>query len=657
LFAFSLTPDLSAQSGYGHLSTEERYQLVKDHLDSSALLLRIDEEASKSSALKARKLSLYFDDEKVLLANIRLAQYYQQVAELDSALFILRTAIEEAKLIDDEAVLAEGYHALGLVYQFKGNFELAIDSYHKALEINERIGDRVQALRQYNNIGLVHRENREYDLALEYLEKCLSGSRKLGNVRFEFLSYGNIAYVLMEQNRWQEALERLEYTYAHRDGINDSIAMIALQYLLADAKLHVGNLEEAMGDANKALRDSRVHQYPLGIVYSLRVLGEIYLRKNRYGEARIYAQEAFNILEENEVYLYAEDVLSLLFEIEQKTGNYKKALEFQEQLFARRDSINTVQTQERIANSEFKFQIAQNKKENELLRLKNESTRRISTLAIAAALLLLALVIVGLVLYNRSRNYNATLEEAIQKRTNDLETTNKQLANSIEELERFAFVASHGLKTPLRNIVSFTGLLENRLGEHVEEEIKRYIQFIKDSGMRLNDLIIDTLEYSRLPYLAKESQAQVFDLKKLLLELVEGMSKDLEEKQAEVIVSIDLPPLHSVPASMILLFQNLVENGLKYNTATSPKIWIKSTKNQDGTISLFVKDNGIGIPPEYQDKVFSMYSRLHPNAEYEGSGLGLPICKKIVEQMGGRLNLMSQKGQGSTFEIRLPNSI
>lgn len=235
----------------------------------------------------------------------------------------------------------------------------------------------------------------------------------------------------------------------------------------------------------------------------------------------------------------------------------------------------------------------------------------------------------------------------LQKRTDELTKSN-------QELERFAHIASHDLKTPLNNIISFSMLLEKELNASENEQAKEYFQFIKKGSYKMNELIKEVLEYSKISH--TESDEEPVDLNKVINSIKLSISDFIKEKNSKVIVLNQLPLLKASKTKMHLLFKNLIENGLKYNHSIQAVVEIKSILNKD-RVDIFIIDNGIGIESKYHDKVFEMFTRLHRETEFEGTGLGLALCKKIVQGMEGEVRLESQQGHGTSIQISLPKSI
>ncbi|MEO0471270.1 MAG: ATP-binding protein [Bacteroidota bacterium] len=232
-----------------------------------------------------------------------------------------------------------------------------------------------------------------------------------------------------------------------------------------------------------------------------------------------------------------------------------------------------------------------------------------------------------------------------------LKTQNDKLADSNEELERFTFVASHDMKTPLRSIISFIGLLEKRLGKELLNDNQIYFDQIRQSAHSLHNLVTESLEYVRIDQSKNENNW--VDLNQVITEIERDYQPQYPNAQID---TENLPTIFAPKSILHKLLSNLIENGLKYNQQSHPRIVIRHQVQPDG-LWISVSDNGIGIEPEYQDKIFEMYQRLHPATRYQGSGIGLAQCKKIIQSLGGRISLSSQPEKGSIFHLHFPLNI
>ena len=250
----------------------------------------------------------------------------------------------------------------------------------------------------------------------------------------------------------------------------------------------------------------------------------------------------------------------------------------------------------------------------------------------------------------------ATNVTDLKKSESALEKRAAQLARSNEDLEKFAYVASHDLQEPLRSVASYVQLLKNRYSGELDEEAEEFISFAIDGVKRMQALIQDLLSYSRLTF--KDQPYQETDLNALL----EGVQKNLEEtivkREARIEVQ-GLPTLAVDPSQIIQLFQNLLENAMKFCQETKPEIKVYA-EELDNHWKISVQDNGIGIPKQFVNKIFVIFQRLHSRSDYKGTGIGLAICKKITERHGGEIWVESEEGNGTTFHLtiskRLENS-
>lgn len=232
----------------------------------------------------------------------------------------------------------------------------------------------------------------------------------------------------------------------------------------------------------------------------------------------------------------------------------------------------------------------------------------------------------------------------------DLRETLAELARSNRELEMFAYVVSHDLQEPVRMVQSYVQLLERRYGDRLDEEAAEFIGFAIDGTRRMQNMIEDLLRYSRVE--SRGDRFEPTDLNQVLEEALSNLAASIEESGARV-QSDELPELSVDRSQMIQLFQNLVGNAIKFSGDRRPQVRISAQSDSESwTIS--VGDNGIGIPEEQRERIFAIFQRLHGPDDYPGTGIGLAICKKIVERHGGSIWVESAPEEGSTFYFRLP---
>jgi len=225
-----------------------------------------------------------------------------------------------------------------------------------------------------------------------------------------------------------------------------------------------------------------------------------------------------------------------------------------------------------------------------------------------------------------------------------------ELKRSNEELGQFAYIASHDLQEPLRMVASYTQLLARRYRGRLDADADEFIGYAVDGTQRMKRLIEDLLLYSRAVRLV--SAAREFPCERALHVALSNLNAAIVESGAEV-NSGTLPTVLAVESQIVQIFQNLIGNAIKYHGERAPKIHVSGVE-RDGEWLFSVADNGIGIQPEYFDRIFVIFQRLHGRGAYEGTGIGLAICKRILEQQGGRIWVESEPGRGSTFYFALP---
>ncbi|MGW6447533.1 sensor histidine kinase [Lentzea sp. NPDC055074] len=242
------------------------------------------------------------------------------------------------------------------------------------------------------------------------------------------------------------------------------------------------------------------------------------------------------------------------------------------------------------------------------------------------------------------------MRRRIVQELSTLDAAKSELQRSNSELEQFAYVASHDLQEPLRKVASFCQLLQRRYGGQLDERADQYIDFAVDGAKRMQVLINDLLAFSRVGRMSREQT--VIDLNDLVRQVVDSYSDRIEETGARLEIA-ELPSVRGEASLLSAVFQNLISNALKFKGSEAPVIAVDVEK--DGELWKFtVRDNGIGIEAEYADRIFVIFQRLHPKDAYPGTGIGLAMCRKIVEFHGGTIWLKTDVDSGTTFEFTLP---
>ncbi len=249
---------------------------------------------------------------------------------------------------------------------------------------------------------------------------------------------------------------------------------------------------------------------------------------------------------------------------------------------------------------------------------------------------------------------NEELEVIVEKRTQNLRASNEELIRSNEDLEQFAYIASHDLQEPLRVIGNFVGLLKRRYYKKLDKEAIEYIDFTVDGVRRMSALIRSVLVYSRVG--RREQNFGIARVDKLIESKLCDLKQMIQEKNAKVHIEL-LPKIYCDNSQLAMVFYNLINNAIKFNKTEQPEVSVGYSEDSSGYWIFSVKDNGIGISKENQQKIFEIFKRLHAKKDYEGTGIGLSLCKKIIHQHGGKIWVESEEGKGATFMFSIDKNL
>lgn len=244
-------------------------------------------------------------------------------------------------------------------------------------------------------------------------------------------------------------------------------------------------------------------------------------------------------------------------------------------------------------------------------------------------------------------------ELKLQELNETLENRAQQLAVSNDELQQFAYVSSHDLQEPLRMVTSFLTLLEKKYGDQLDEKATQYIHYAVDGAQRMRHVILDLLEYSRVG--SNEEALKKINLKILVEEILILHRKQIQEIEASFVID-PLPTISSFETPIRQVFQNLISNSLKYHSTENKPLITLSSTDCDTHYEFSVSDNGIGIDEQFKDKIFQIFQRLHTKDKYSGTGVGLAICKKVMDNIGGDIWLDTEYKDGAKFCFKIPKN-
>ncbi len=252
---------------------------------------------------------------------------------------------------------------------------------------------------------------------------------------------------------------------------------------------------------------------------------------------------------------------------------------------------------------------------------------------------------------SKSINKLINLQQELITQTRKLEKSVREVEEKNEELESFAYTVSHDLQEPLRMITGFLSQLDHKYGDQLDEKGRQYIQFAHGGASRMRQIILDLLRYSRVSHI--EHVKEQIDILDIIADYRSLRHRLIQHKSARI--ELDTPvTISGYKVPLVQVLHNLIDNALKYSKdGVSPEVYVSVNENSEHW-TFAVSDNGIGIDSEYFDKIFILFQRLHAADEYDGTGIGLAIVKKIIENLGGHIQVESEPGKGSTFSFTIP---
>jgi signal transduction histidine kinase len=532
------------------------------------------------------------------------------------------------------------HYGLGTLYEASGDYELAVQSYISSLKLAEARGSLSDAINTMQNLAITYTKLGNNALALETIDKAY---RQTANIKDTILvasiifDYGKVYNTAGNHDAALEKfLQSLEIFKAQnfKPLIARSLFYIADTYTLkgdyAKSQSYFVECEKYKKYISKR-SSAELHNK----------LGNLYLQKSDLSKAKAMFQESFELSNQCDYKDLKRESSYQLANIYEKLGDYKEAHRFLTIASITKDSIYNEAHTKGITELQLKYDTE--KSQNEINNLKYRQGQLWLVFGGISALL----VLIGAFYFIRLTNQN---NKSLQLKNRQIEEQNKILTEQNEALEQFAYAAAHDLKEPLRNIGSFVNLLQRRYKDQFDDNAKEYMGFITNGVKRMNDLLVGLLNLSSLTSERANNEEVVMEH---VVEVVKSNLKmAIEEKNAEVtcdgkLIKIPMNQLH-----LIQLLQNLVGNALKF-VENRPSVQINA-RETDSNIEISVKDNGIGMDKAYENKVFRLFQRLEKNKDYEGNGVGLSICKNIVEKYGGKIWYESELNHGTQFFINIP---
>lgn len=612
-------------------------------------------------ALEETKRADFDNDTLKMKVTNNVGCAYSEINETKLANQHFFDAVDLAIKIDDKHYLSNLYNNIGLTYGNVQEFDKAIEFHLKSLKIKEERNDSLGLSISYTNIGAVYYHIKAHDKAKSFFEKSFDISKAIDDTEGVAFGYTNLGDVMMAEGKFETAIDYYhQYVNMVKElGFNHSI--LYGHKKLGESYIELNNLQKALMHTEIAYEMALEFNYTWELTNICLLYAKLKKQQNSYEEALFYAEEALKYFPNSTSKKKLAQIHLTLSSIYEGLEDIPSALDHLKQHQVELDSAIQKENMETFAEMEAKFQVQLKEKENSHLKAEQTLNERIIAQRTVLAILgLLGVLLLAYLVYrlhhekNEKHQLNLLLEKKVETRTEHLQQLNKELQRANVELERFSYITSHDLREPLRSIMGFSNLAKRRFKENRYEDAAEYLSFIERGIIQMEALLRDIMEFSSIE---RRTDYKMLLLGQLIKKTRFELSPLLKDKNASIrLLPSSVDAAVSFPDPLYTVFKNLVENAIKYNENLKPEITI-SVYETPKSYKFTFQDNGIGIAEEYQQHVFEMFKRLHSREKYTGSGIGLSICKKIIQKLGGDIIILNSDANGTTFEFWVNKSL
>ncbi len=635
--------------------------IARIYLNLGRLQAKMSEfKASEESCTKAIKLSGEIQNDSLeIVGNVTLAKVKAAGNNFAGINDILEPTLAKAETLKDSLLISECYDAYGTYYYFTDVVQ-SINYYIKSLTILEKYGESETLLSRIINIGSLYGRINQFDKSVEYLLKGAELADKTGQEYVKSTVFNNLAVIYFAQGDNSKSKFYLEEALKLAEKLNDQPMICGIVVNLGEIYQKDKKYDEAMNFYLRGLNNPALANLPDQKIYTLHNIATVYYDLGEYSTAIQYAGDALNMAKKLNITLHNVELYKVLAESYEQARNYKMALENQKLYKISNDSLFNLQSTEKIAEIQSKYDFNSAEKENALLKKDNEiqaltiekQNSRLYILLILFFAILVTIVFVYLRM-KKDRKINVLLSaknEEINLKSQELEKANAAK-------DKFFSILAHDLRNPFNSIINSLNILQNDYDKLSEAERIQFIHLIQKSAQSTNKLLANLLDWSITQRGGIVIEKRSNDISAIIKESINLHQHSAEQK--EIIIENSVPDKTMAffdVKTIALTINNLLSNAIKF-TPKKGKIFV-STSFSDRFVNIIIKDTGIGIPPNILESLFKIESaKSRPGTDAEpGTGLGLILCQEYINQNNGRLSVSSDVGKGSCFEISLPVS-
>lgn len=571
----------------------------------------------------------------------------------------------EAKQIaersENQALKMPAYYNYSLIWERHIDIESAVDYLNKALKISDELNDEYHQSRLISGIGYLFTEAELYEDAKQYFTKALEIANKKGDPKVIALMEIYLALSYRELGEYEKSKSLYKKAVGYYTTSENLMASTMIIYGLAKLETKQGNYQasnDILFGKNKIFRTR-----PVLSKLNKSIIANNYYKLGQYNKSLEYYNEILPDLNQLTDEKISRNTFRGLADCYSKLGRYEEATIYYQKLSNGVDSYIKEKLEKSINTAELKYELREKDIENENLTTERKNLmlqNRVNTLsfvALTAILALLSLILIYVYRKQKSRNKFLKAISSEQEKINQelltqsqrKDTLNQELTIRNQELSSFAGIVAHDIKSPIRTTSGFIQLIRKHIKQ--DERLINYLSFIEKSNQQLSVLIDDLLAFTRSGKYAEANE--LIDLNEIIQTVKNNLTHQITQKSAEISAE-QLPHIQANESALTQVFQNIITNSIKFTKSdTQPIIEITTKQHQDYQ-TILIKDNGIGIEKAYLDKIFDPLTKLHTSKEFEGSGLGLATCKKIIDHLGGTIEVESKLNEGSIFKINFP---
>jgi len=584
----------------------------------------------------------------------------------ESDYYLAREYYNKALAIFDKQEDYEGkasiYNNLGNIYENQGDYDSALENYYKILNISEEMGNKNLQSAAHTNIAVIHYRHKDYDRSIEHFEKSFALKEEIDDVRGMALLLMNMSSVYFGQSEIEEcsvkknklikkAIESLQESIEIRKKLNDPYGLSLCYNSLGQIYNKIGNIPLALDYLNRSLEISKSINNKRGKVFVYRNFAEVYYKQKEYNKSIFNALRGLELAEEMESLADQKAILFYLMKAYSAIGESEIISKYLDQYSVVSDSLFSISRAESVAEMETRYQTEKKEKEIELLNrdkelqnLKINKTRRERNTFIVSVIILSVFVLLLYKLYNNRKKVALITKEK-----------NKELENSNKTKDKFISILAHDLKSPFASFLNIARALNNDFDKIDNDDKRKFIQKINKSAEEINKLLNNILQWAVVKRGSSKPETYQVNIYDVAEESVNSLKCFIEENNVEIDnnISKDIVAIAN-KGYLAVIINNLITNAVKFSS-DSKLVKIYSKVEKDFAV-ITVEDYGIGMDIEDTNKLFriDVDTVKIGNSGQKGTGMGLLLCKELIENMKGKIWVESEKNIGSKFSFSIP---